>query len=334
LLSVIKKEYPQTIRIMLTGQADEESILRTVDVVHQFIAKPSDPETLKIILDRACALQDLMKNKELQSLVAGIGNLPSLPDVYCKLQNKMKEPDCSIDDISSIVEQDIAMSAKLLQLVNSSFFGFYNNIDSPSRAVGLLGLDTVKALVLSMGVFSELDIHSMKNFSAKGLWQHSMTVAAYAKRIAQEERGGDKGFIEDVFISGFMHDIGKLVLFSTMREQYLEVLELSQKEGVPIHDSEFTIFNACHGDIGAYLLGLWGLPNHVVETAAFHHRIKQFPTPALCPPLLIHVADAIAHTIQPEKNSVAPQLDTAYLEEIGLNHRVEHWTQLCRQLQF
>lgn len=187
LLTTIQQRFPHVIRIMLTGQADEESILRTVGVVHQFIAKPSDPESLKRTLERSCALQDILNNEHLKTLAASIGVLPSLPSLYARLQHAIKQPESSLAEIGEIIEQDLAMSAKILQLVNSSFFGFFKNIDSPSRAVSLLGLDTVKALVLCVGAFSELRPLATSSFSATALWHHSMIVAAYAKTIVQEE---------------------------------------------------------------------------------------------------------------------------------------------------
>ena len=140
-LTEIQKRYPHSIRIMLTGQADEASTLRTIGVVHQFLAKPCDPEKLKNILLRASALHRLMIDGKLKDIVSSIDTLPSLPSVYAKLQEKIREPEVSLDDVGEIISQDIAMTAKILQLVNSAFFGLYQTVESPARAVKLLGLD-------------------------------------------------------------------------------------------------------------------------------------------------------------------------------------------------
>jgi len=309
LLTKVQEEYPRTIRIMLTGQADEESILRTVGVVHQFISKPSTPETLREIIDRACALQDLMENEQLKSVVSGIGQLPSLPEVYSKLQNKMKDPECSLADVAAIIEQDLAMSTKVLQLVNSSFFGFFKNIDSPTRAVNLLGLDTVKALVLSVGIFSEIKPLNAKHFSIQQLWDHSVAVAAYTKKIVQTETDS-KEMLDHSFLAGFLHDIGKLILVSSLTDK----------------------LNATHSDVGGYLLGLWGLPGDAVETAAFHHRLDHYPNPSFCPPLAVHAADAIYYRLHPEKAPGEIMLSMEYLEKAGVSNRFEHWQELCEEL--
>lgn len=180
LMAEIMYRYPHSIRIMLTGQADEESILQTVGVVHQFLAKPCDPESLKNILVRASALHRLMVDGKLKDIISSIDALPSLPTVYAKLQEKLRQPEASLDDVGEIISQDIAMTAKILQLVNSSFFGLYQKVESPSRAVKLLGLDTIKALVLGSQIFSEIKI-SGGLFSAESLWRHSMTVGTLSK---------------------------------------------------------------------------------------------------------------------------------------------------------
>ena len=164
LMTEIQKRYPHSIRIMLTGQADEESTLRTIGVVHQFLAKPCDPEKLKNILLRASALHRLMIDGKLKDIVSSIDTLPSLPSVYVKLQKKIREPEASLDDIGEIISQDIAMTAKILQLVNSAFFGLYQKVESPARAVKLLGLDTIKALVLVSQIFSEIKISGRSLF--------------------------------------------------------------------------------------------------------------------------------------------------------------------------
>lgn len=331
LLGIVQEQFPQVIRIMLTGQAEEKAILRTVGVVHQFLAKPSSPETLKEVLGRACALQDVLKNEPLKALVSRLGNLPSLPDTYSKLQRKLRDPECAIKDIASIIEQDLAMSAKVLQLVNSAFFGFFKNIDSPARAVNLLGLDTVKALVLGIGVFSELKSPLDTSFSLQALWEHSMGVAAFSKKIAQTETN-DKEMIDNAFIAGLIHDIGKLLLFSSLRRQYIAVVTLAKEQHIEICQAEQQVFSADHADTGGYLIGLWGMPGPVVEAVAFHHRLDFYPNPSFCPAVAVHAADVIYHALKPNSDCKPPPLNLDYLEQAGVSDRFDHWTELCREM--
>lgn len=333
LLTSIKEHHPHITRIMLTGQADEESIMRTVDVVHQFLAKPSNPDTLREVLTRACALHEVMQNDALKSLVASLGSLPSLPEIYQELQQKLKEPECSIGDVSAIIEKDLSMSAKVLHLVNSAFFGLYKNIDTPSRAVNLLGLDTIKALVLGIGVFSEMKSPPSKIFSINSLWTHCITTATYAKSIAKMETD-NKEDIDNAFIGGMIHDIGKLLLFATLREQYEQSVAKAQDEQAFLFETEKMVFNADHSDVGAYLIGLWGLPGSVVEAIAFHHRLDEYPVPSFCPALAVHAADVIYYMLHPDEHvGEPPKLNTTYMEQAGMGDKFQSWLACCKDIE-
>jgi HD-like signal output (HDOD) protein len=331
LLAVVQEQYPQAVRIMLTGHADDEAVLRTVGVAHRFLTKPIDPATLKETLQRSGVLQDMLNNSGLKSLVAGLGTLPSLPETYARLEQQLRQPDCALADIARIIEQDPAMSAKILQLVNSAFFGLYTHVESPTRAVNLLGLDTIKALVLGLGIFSELPVKSGRLFSVAELWRHSMTCAAFAKAIAGRE-SGENTFIEQAFIGGLLHDVGKLLLFAKKRPEYEQAIDRALEDGRPIQEMERDLFGACHGHVGAYLLGLWGLPGPVVEALLFHHRITDYPEPGLSPALIVHVADSMYHKLQPDHNTRKAPMAMTVLQQANLADRLESWTELCADI--
>ncbi len=333
LLAAVQKQYPHAVRIMLTGQADEGAIMRTVGVVHQFLAKPADPDILKQVIKRATVLQDLMADKQTKELVSSIGSLPSLPKMYSMLQETLKDPDCSLADVAKIIEQDLAMTAKLLQLVNSAFFGLYKHIESPSRAVNLLGLDTVKALILGVGVFSELKSPGSKIFDVNKLWYHSMATAAFAKTIAAQGTD-DKEMIDNAFIAGLLHDVGKLLLFSRMPEKYEQAVTLAMESHCSLEEAERQIFGACHGHVGGYLIGLWGLPGSVVEAITFHHSLDSYPEPSFCPPIITHAADYIYYQLNRGDCIGEPrQLNEYTLEQLGILDHVERWVELCLETQ-
>jgi len=331
LLAAIQKRYPQIIRIMLTGHADDESVMRTVGVAHRFLTKPINAGTLKETLLRSGSLQDMLDNSGLKSLVAGLGTLPSLPETYARLEKQLRQPDCALADIARIIEQDPAMSAKILQLVNSAFFGLYTNVESPGRAVNLLGLDTIKALVLGLGIFSELPVKSGRLFSVTELWGHSMTCATFAKAIAARE-SNDNVLIEQAFIGGLLHDMGKLLFFAKKHQDYEQAIDQALEDGRPIQEVERDLFGACHGDVGAYLIGLWGLPGPVVEALLFHHRITDYPEPGLSPALIVHVADGLYHRLQPGQNTTPAPIEMTVLQEADLADRLESWNDLCAEI--
>ncbi len=333
LLTTVMEKYPQIIRIMLTGHADDQSILRTIPVVHQFLEKPSDPITLKEVLSRACALQELISSNQLKTLIAGLGNLPSLPEVYAELQEKSKDPECSIIDIAAIIEKDLAMSSKVLQLVNSAFYGLYKNVDSPARAVNLLGLDTIKSLVLGIGVFTKMPPATDKRFSGPALWKHSITTANFAKKIALAE-AAEKSIVEHSFIAGIVHDVGKLLLFSSLGEQYLQAVETAKNQSLLLYQAEQQLFDADHSDVGGYLIGLWGLPGPVVEAITFHHKLERYPEASFCPALAVHAADVAYYILNPDQCvGKPPIINKAYLKQAGLGNRFDQWLEICKEVQ-
>lgn len=331
LLQKVLIQHPHAIRIMLTGQADEESILRTVNVVHQFLAKPCDPDTLKSVIKRASALHDAMDNGNLKNLVSGIDQLPSLPEVYTRLEKKLKDPETNVSDVAAIIEEDVAMSAKVLQLVNSSFFGLFQKAESPARAVSLLGLDTIKALALGVQIFSECK-NNNSGLTIEGLFSHSLFVATCAKKIA-ESTVTDKNIIEDCFIAGILHDIGKLVLITKMNETYSQIIKNAKKKNISLGDAELESLNASHCDLGAYLIGLWGLPGPIVEAIGFQHRLDEYPADSFSPALAVHVANTYYYQYKLTEIIGAPmELNSTYIEKIGLASYIDKWQEICREL--
>ena len=331
LLKMVQSLYPCTIRIMLTGQADEGAILRTVGVVHQFLEKPSNPELLKSVLVRANVLHTLIADEKLKEVISSIESLPSLPEVYDRLQRTLVRSESSVADVAAIIEEDMAMSAKVLQLVNSAFFGLFQRVESPARAVGLLGLETIKGIVLGMHIFSEMKSES-KLFCLNKLWAHSMAVGACAKKIALVETN-EKTIIDHSFIAGILHDVGKLIFASKMSESYDQVVTLARQQGVSLYEAEKEVLHAGHDAVGAYLIGLWGLPGPVVEAIGFHLRITEYPDNSFNPALAVHAANAIYYELRPKEIiGVASVLDYEYLEKIGLAGRIDGWRKICAEI--
>lgn len=330
LLTEIQDRHPYVIRIMLTGQADEKSVLSTVGVVHQFLAKPCNPEHLKGILQRASGLHELISHPSVRKIVSGIDTLPSVPEVYAKLRKAVASPEVTVAQVAGIIEEDMGMSAKVLQLVNSAFFGLFQAVESPRRAVSLLGVDTVKGLVLGVGAFAEIKASS-KVFPVQRLWRHSIAVAGCSKKLALSE-SDDPQFIDNCFISGLLHDIGKLVLLAKMLSKYEEAVLLAQEKKIRMRMAEKEIFDAVHGDIGAYLMGLWGMPGSVVEGIGFHHRLDNYPDQEFSPAVAVHVANTVYYEMHPnEVLGAKPLLDQEHLKKLGFGEKIDHWQKISRE---
>ena len=331
LLSEIRKRNPQTVRIVLSGQTKRETIPRSVAPIHQFLSKPCDAETLKSVLVRAFTLRKLLTEDALKRLVSQVEALPSLPSVYHEIVEALQSEDTSIGIVGEIISKDISMSVKMLQLVNSAFFGLPRRISNPSQAVILLGLDTVKSLVLSIHMFSQFDQDKLKDLSLDVIWRHSMAVGGFAKRIAKSE-GLDTKIIDDSFMAGMLHDVGKLVLATNFPDKYLSVLTMAKEEGFQVHEAEYEMFHCSHAEVGAYMLGLWGLPDSLIMASAFHHWPINHPDRKLNTLAIVHSANVFDYEVNPARRIGAmTTIDHAYLAELDLSERLPLWRQVCQE---
>jgi putative nucleotidyltransferase with HDIG domain len=271
LFDMVMKIYPGTIRIMHSGNSNSEMAKDSVRCTHQFLLKPCSPDTIKYAVERACKLQDLTKNEKLNQTVAGIKNLPSLPELYDLITKEMQSPDPSLAKVGSLISQDISLSAKILQLVNSAFFSLPWKIIDPKQATIYLGSEIVKAIVLTNHIFSSIsDEAETLGFNISQMWNHSMMVGAVSGEIARSEQA-DKDEVEEAIIAGVLHDIGKLILLK-IPNRYKEVMSFVEYTGSEFIDAEYAVMKTSHAELGAYLLGLWGIPDSVVEIVAFHHE--------------------------------------------------------------
>jgi HD-like signal output (HDOD) protein len=327
LLIEVSKRHPNTIRIVLSGQAEREAILRLVGPAHQYLSKPCDAEELRSAMARAFALRDLLSNDHLKQLATRIKSLPAVPAIYQRLTDELRKEDATTEQIGEIISRDVGMTAKILQLVNSAFFGLPQPISNPADAVMYLGLSTVRALVLSLQVFSQFKNPNLAGFSLNALADHGWTTAVFARRIAYAERCDTKT-IDQCFLAGLLHDIGRIILADGLPEQYKKVWNEAREKHLPLWQVEKHEFGATHADVGAYLLGLWGLPNPIVEAVALQHCPSLCIAPGFSPLAAVHVADAFAH----EKEggpAECRQIDQDYLTKFGLVDALPDWREVC-----
>jgi putative nucleotidyltransferase with HDIG domain len=290
LLQSVMERYPSAIRIILSGYADSELIMKSVGVTHQFISKPCDPEILKSILNQTIGLKSLLSNKYVKEIVSNLDSLPSLPSQYSELEDELRSPDTSIKKIGGIISKDPAMTAKILQLVNSAFFGLRKNISNTADAVMYLGVDRIQHLFLAVHAFTQFKAPASSDFSIERLWEHCISTAAMAKRIAEQE-DASREIVNASFTAGLLHDIGKLMLSCRLSEKYADAVRIARSDLIPLYQAEQQVLSATHAEIGAYLLGIWGLPGAVVEATAFHHRPKDAPSKDFCALTALHAAD-------------------------------------------
>jgi putative nucleotidyltransferase with HDIG domain len=269
---------------------------------------------------RGCALRDLLHNPPLVALVGQLGSLPTPPDLYTRIAAELEKPDGSIAEIGALIARDIGLSAKLLQMANSSLLGLRTRTESPAQAVQILGTETTKALVLVAEVLTRYDASALCPHSIDDLWDHSRSVAELAGAVARAE--ADRATAADARLIGLLHDIGRLIFASQLPNRYRDAIRLARDERLTLVDAEHRVFGASHADVGAYLLALWGLPEPLVEAVAWHHAPGRCPATAFGPLTAVHAAEAL---LGADEGGPA---DADYLRALGMHDRLPVWTKL------
>lgn len=327
LLSEVTKRFPHTVRLVLSGHADREAVLRLIGPAHQYLTKPCSAEELQTAIARALALRELLANQQLKELASRMRSIPTLPELHQKLCVELAKDQPAVERVGEIISQDVGMTTKILQLVNSAFFGLPEPAATPLDAAFYLGLTTIRSLVLSLHVFSQFDSR-IPGFSADALVQRCRQTAIIAKKIASMQRcEGKMG--DQCFLAGLLHDVGQLILASEIPERYGAVLAAARQSNRTVWDVEHEQLGATHAEVGAYLLGLWGLPNPVVEAVALHHRPIDCAGRGLSPAIVVHVADALVREQEKSANPVEQEINMAVLASFGLEGEVDKWREHC-----
>ena len=324
LLNQILRLHPQTIRIVLSGYADLNELVSCVGLTHQFLGKPCSLDDLRTCLKRVTEVKNRLNNDKLCELIAGIKNLPSVPELYLEIADAIQSPSASAQRIAELAEQDPALCARVLQLCNSAYFGLNRKVFAVDEAVQLIGVASIQSLALAVPIFSAFDGKKIPEFSIEKLWRHSTHTGALGRRIFNKHMAGSH-LAAQSFAAGILHDIGKLILADNLPEEYAGVLAESSATGTPLHEVEHKHFHATHADVGAYLLALWGLPIPLVEAVACHHHPQRCGTGELCLAGVVHIANALQHMQSSPPGTIPSPVNAEYLQHVKLTEQFEAW---------
>lgn len=326
-LEKVQEAQPGAMRFLVSGELSAEDVVRVAYPAHQCFTKPLDLDLLRRTVRKVSALRDLMGNDVLKRLVAQCSLLPTVPTLYLELANELKSPDSSIKQIEAIISRDPAIAAKILQLVNSSFFGLPRRIESLGEAVNFVGVQIIKALVLTVPVFSRFEGVRVKDYSPTAIWEHCWRTGVLARALAQEE-DQPRSVCEDAFLAGLLHDLGKMILVSNLSTLCREATALATKKRIPQHLAEKEIFGCSHAMVAAYLLGLWGIPEAIIEAVGFHNDPLEAPSTEFNALAAVHAANALDHACSEGKPELFKQfLDLEYTMAIGRAGRIDAWQQ-------
>lgn len=321
LLGLVRDQYPDAMRILMSGNSDLSFTARLVPQAHQFLHKPCVPSLVKSLVERAYELGQRLIDPELRRTLGQITELPRPPQSIMRLNALLDSPDADVQDIAEVVEEDMALTVRLFQLVNSAYYGLTRNIQDVREAVAFLGMNTVRNLAVSVEMLRTINSTSTVDVEVlQELQDHASHVAQIAKQLVLVREQAN-----EAFVAGLLHDIGLLALASYFPERFEQLREAAARSSLPLWDIETEIIGANHADLGAYLLNLWGLPFAIVEAVARHHDAVELPQRKMDPTHAVAIADLIVNTQWPgkslrENGEVA--LDTAYLKELGVLERV------------
>jgi putative nucleotidyltransferase with HDIG domain len=327
----VKEQYPQLVRVMIAGPSDQEIVLRAIRSNHQIVAQPFNPRSLMGLINRSCQLRDILRNEELKKSIARINNLPSLPSLYQQIISELQSTRVSVKRVADLIAQDVTMTAKILQLVNSAFLSLPQKIINPHQAVVLLGIDIIKGLVLHVHIFSSFKLNPrIKNFSIEALSEHSLLVAKLAREIVFAETNV-RSMEDYALVAGLLHDIGKLVLLGEP-DRYNQVMAHCQSRSCNHYQGEYEVLGASHAEIGAYLLDLWGIPEPVVRAIAFHHNPSKSMEPNFSALTAVHAANALINRKKHDGDQY-PGLDLFYLLSIRKKEELSKWEEIYRRIK-
>jgi putative nucleotidyltransferase with HDIG domain len=334
LLDAFMRRQPKALRIIISDPAEVESTMKCVGHAHHHVLKPCSAQTLLQVLEQAFAQEAWLPSEPVQGLIAQMRQVPSPLKAYTQIAEEMKSPTCSLEKIGRLIEQDPAVAAKVLQLANSAVFGRELNVVHPAEAIGYIGLETTKAVVLLAHTFSSFDNLKLVQFSIEDLWRHSVQVGRLSRRVAELEDVGED-MAEQAFSAGLLHDIGKLLFAANHAGLFGKVLRLAREQHCNLWEAESQVLPSVgHAELGATVLGIWGLPKTITEAVALHHcpwrqRVHNFSAITA-----VHVANILDHEKHPDPTIIMPsQINTSYLKDLGLAGRVEDWRRGCQGIE-
>lgn len=317
LLTLVQERWPSTCRIVLSGHAEREAMLRVLPAMHVFLAKPCDPRVLRTAIDRCLKVTAMTDDPALRSLIGRVDKLPSPPRLYQILTKLADDPRASLDDVSKAISSDSAFAAKIMQIANSAAFG---ELDTTSLKQGIhyLGLELIRAIALSTSIYAPPSGPPLP-FSLDRMQEVSLRTARLARQFVRNPALRDLAFV-----SGLLHDVGRIVLALGTPGEYGRLIEGCQHVSETLSAAERRRFGADHARVGACLLQMWGLPQVIVDTVALHHEPRGATGDLAEVVAAVHVADALSG-----EDHETP-IDLEFLQETGLGGELEQWLALAR----
>ncbi|MCF7762178.1 MAG: HDOD domain-containing protein [Verrucomicrobia bacterium] len=324
-LKALRERFPLAGRIVFSREPPDRVLEKASEIADRCLPCPCSEETLKATIEGVAAGRSRLAGADIRQKISRLERIPSLPKLYERLVGQLQSRETDLGEIADTISEDIGMTAQILKLVNSAYFGLPRPTSNVREVIGFLGTNTIQYLVLAIGIFRQTDRAELGGFPLDALWNHCARTATFAKLIAKCERV-DRDSVENSTTAGLLHDVGQLVLASNYPEQYREVRRNAAARRVEWIVGEREAFGFDHAEVGGMVLGLWGLPAALVEAVTYHHAPVNSPGDGVTVVTAVHVANVLAQRKGPSyTGTILPRVDQPYLERIGRGNDFERW---------
>jgi putative nucleotidyltransferase with HDIG domain len=326
----VEQLLPETIRVARCDMRDRLELSEWTRSGVVAVGEELDATGLASSLKRVSQMRGWLADPAIKNLVPALRKFPVVPRLHAQVTEQLSSATGSLETVAQLIAQDPVMAAKMLQIVNSAVVGLAREITDVSEAVMYLGTERIRSLILVTGVFSQFEDVKCPGFLLEPIWSHSLEVGAFARAIALAETKAPKT-AEAAFTAGLLHDIGKLVLAANLPDKYSAVLQLRARQRKSEPEAELQILGTTHADLGAYVLGTWGMPLPLLEAVAWHHCPARSENTAFSLLTAVHAANVFARQKASggDGGSSPDGLDLEYLARLGLSDRPDAWRELC-----
>jgi HD-like signal output (HDOD) protein len=323
----VMEHHPDTIRLSIAGERGSEAALRAPQVSQKLIARPDDPARLKEAIDRISRLRDRMRDENMRALVSQIDGLPAMPAVCRELNQALARDEVSMRDVTHVVEKDPALTAKILQLVNSSFFGLGRRVVQLQDAVAYLGTSMLQGVVTGMSMWRAIEgVRPQVTSELERIQRRCQSTGMLARRMFDKDRFR----AEEAFLSGLLHDVGLTMLLVYLPERLDRIRATAVREGKTEEEVEPSLYDIDHAELGAYLLDAWGLPFNVIEAVALHHRAHELGHKDMEVVDAVQIAQALVYAHR-RGLDVSSSVSPSYLQKLGVDDRLELWSMWAKE---
>ncbi len=329
LVNEVAVRSPESTAFIRCNPKEKELLTNDLSQPTPSFPKEWDGETLVANVQRTFRLKVWTASESMKKLIAQMERLPSLPALYTQVMAEMAKEEASTQFVGRLIAKDPGMTAKMLQMVNSTVFSLPSQILDPAEAVLYLGAERTKSVLLLASLSLQFDKHPCQGFSHEQLWLHSMTVAAAGQAVALGQMK-ERKLGELAYTAGLLHDVGKLLLAANVPQIYAKVLEEARQRSIPQTQVELEMLGASHAELGAAVLGTWGLPVSILEAIAWHHSPDKSDDQAFSVLTSVHAANAVEEEKRLHKSGqFVSQIDSNYMARLGLGDRCNRWRESC-----